>query len=62
MIKGQLVRVDNNNPVDVNTEITLVNNAMMYLFCEVKYSIGGIGVEWVSNPGQITSMYGYLTQ
>jgi hypothetical protein len=62
VIKGQLVRVDNNNPFDVNTEITLVNNAMMYLFSEVKYSIGGIGVEWVSNPGQITSMYGYLTQ
>ena len=31
-IKGQLVRSDNNIPFDANSEIALVNNAMMYLF------------------------------
>ena len=41
VIKGQLVRADNNNkPFDANTEIALVNNAMMYLFDEIKYSLG----------------------
>lgn len=62
LIKGELVRADNNNPFDANTEIALVNNAMLYLFSEVKYSIGGTVVERISNPGQITSMFGYLSQ
>src|SRR5579863_10407855 len=39
IIKGQLLRADNNNPYDVNEQVTLINNAMMYLFSEIKYSI-----------------------
>ena len=41
VIKGQLVRNDNNNPFPADAQITLVNNAMMYLFLEVSYNAGG---------------------
>ena len=60
-IKGQLVRNDNNNPYPDNTEIALVNNAMMYLFENISYQIGTQVVETISSPGQITSMLGYLS-
>jgi hypothetical protein len=60
-IKGQLVRRDNNNPYPNNTEIALVNNAMMYLFESISYQIGTQVVETISSPGQITSMLGYLS-
>ena len=62
VIKGQLVRNDNNNPFGVNDQITLVNNAMMYLFSEVIYSVGGTIMERITHPGQVTSMLGYLSQ
>ena len=60
-IKGQLVRSDNNNPFDANSEISLVNNAMMYLFNSISYDIGGNNMEKIDSPGQITSMLGYLS-
>jgi hypothetical protein len=62
VIKGKLVRNDNNNPYAANTEIALINNAMMYLFSEIKYEIGGKLMERITDPGQTTSMIGYLTQ
>ena len=62
VIKGKLVRSDNNNPHDANDEITLVNNAMMFLFSEIKYEIGGKLMERITDPGQTTCMIGYLSQ
>lgn len=61
VIKGELVRNDNNNPYVANDEIALVNNAMMYLFSEITLTLGGVVVERISSPGQITSMLGYLS-
>src|ERR1044072_9292164 len=61
VIKGQLVRADNNNRYAADAEITFVNNAMMYLFSQIKYIIGGKTMEQISDPGQITSMVAYLT-
>jgi len=60
-IKGQLVRSDNNNPFADNQDISLVNNAMMYLFENISYQIGSTVVETITSPGQITSMLGYLS-
>ena len=60
-IKGQLVRNDNNNPFNANSKVSLVNNAMMYLFESIKYQIGGTDIERITSPGQITSMFGYLS-
>ena len=60
VIKGQLVR-DNNNAYVADAEVALVNNAMMYLFSKIKYTISGKTMEEISDPGQITSMLAYLT-
>src|SRR6266581_8667960 len=49
-IKGQIRRVDNNNPYVAGSDITLINNAMMYLFSSVKYELGSTTIF----PGQIT--------
>ena len=62
IIKGQLVRNNNNNPYDADAQIALVNNAMMYLFSSVEYSVGSKLMERIINPGQVTSILGYLTQ
>jgi len=62
VIQGQLVRADNNNAYAAADEVTLINNAMMYLFSEIRYSVGGQIMERISNPGQITTMLGYLSQ
>ncbi len=59
-IKGQLVK-DDDTPFDADSQITLVNNAMMYLFKSITYQIGGTVVETITSPGQITSMFGYLS-
>lgn len=58
-IEGQLVRGDNNQPYAANTEIGLVNNAMMYLFKEISFSIDDKTMEQINNPGQATAMIGY---
>ena len=62
VITGQLVRSDNNNAYPADAEITLVNNAMMYLFSQIKLTVGGLDMGIISNPGQVTSMLAYLTQ
>jgi len=58
-IQGRLVK-DNGTLYD-NEEVTLVNNAMMFLFSEAKYSISNTEIESVLNLGYATSLFGYLT-
>src|SRR5277367_4203069 len=57
-IKGQLVKVDgtayNANDNNNADEVALVNNAMMFLFSDIRYSIGNMLVEGIQNPGQVT--------
>jgi hypothetical protein len=60
-IKGQIRRLDNNNAYVVANEITLINNAMMYLFTGIKYELGNTTIETINYPGQTTSMIGYLS-
>src|ERR1044071_8954039 len=61
LFRGQLVKNDNDNPFGANAEIALVNNAMMHLFSDIRYSINGKEIERISHPGQATSMLGYLS-
>ena len=61
-IKGQLRRNDNDNPYAAAYGVALINNAMMYLFTEVKYDLDSPNIEKLSSPGQITSLFGYLSQ
>jgi len=59
--KGQIRRADNNNAYAADAEITLINNALMYLFTGIKYELGSTTLESINNPGQTTSMIGYLS-
>ena len=58
-IDGQL-RKGNHDAYDRDDEVSLINNAMMYLFNQISYSIEGREMERITCPGQITSMLGYL--
>jgi len=40
-IKGQLIRTDNQQAFAADSEITLVNHAVMYLFSNITYEVGG---------------------
>lgn len=60
-IKGQLVRADNQGAYAADAEITLVNNAMMYLFSNITYEVGGKTMESINCPGQTTTILGYLS-
>ena len=44
-IKGQSRRNDNNNPHAEADEVALPNNAMMYLFRELKYDLDSTNIE-----------------
>lgn len=61
IFEGQLIRRDNDNPFDANNDITLVNNAMMYMFKLIDFQIGNETVESINYPGQATSILGYLS-
>ena len=58
-IKGQIRRSNNNTAFAADNEITLINNAMMYLFSNTKYELGATTIETISWPGQVTSMIDY---
>jgi hypothetical protein len=58
-IKGQIRRGDNNTAYVATDEITLINNAIMYLFTGIKYELNGTTIESINYPGQVTSMLGY---
>ena len=53
-IIGQVRRNDNDNPYAAADEVALINNAMMYLFTEMKYDIDNTNMGKLSSPGQIT--------
>ena len=61
IIEGQL-RKDNANhdAYAADDEVALVNNAMMYLFSQISYSINDKEMERIVCSGQTTSMLGYL--
>ena len=61
-ISGRLVEnVNANTAYAANAQIALINNAMMYLFSNVQYWLGGKLIETINYPGQTTSMLGYLS-
>ena len=51
-------KADGNRWDDEN--VTLTNNAVMYLFQNVKYLLGGNEIETVNHPGQASTMLGVL--
>jgi len=63
VIKGQIRRADNNAAFAAEDEITLINNAMMYLFSGMEYSLNDTSIERVAPClGQVSTMMSYLSQ
>ena len=66
--EGQILRVDNNAPFNNNNaagavtddDVTLVNDGIMHLFSEMKYSINGQPIEDILNPAISSIMLGLL--
>ena len=59
--KGQIRGAGTDQAYAADAEITLINNAIMYLFTGIKYELGSTEIETISWPGQVTSMLGYLS-
>ena len=59
IIDGQLINI-NNNAYGNNDVATLINNAIMYLFSDVRYRLASHEIEVLQNPGQATTMLGVL--
>ena len=45
---------------DINDDVALINNGMMYLFSDVRYHLASHEMEVLQNPGQATTMLGLL--
>ena len=65
-IEGQLIKRDRDNAGNIQTydggvdTATLINNAMMYLFSDVRYHLASHEIEVLQNPGYATTMLGML--
>ena len=61
-IEGQLLDSVTNQPYAADRLVALQNNAMLYLFSEVRYHIGDHEVERFQYPGQTTTIDALLTK
>ena len=60
LVEGRLVKKEDGTPYDDGDAITLVNNGIMYLFSQISYQLSNQDVETIFEPGQATTMLGYL--
>jgi hypothetical protein len=61
-VEGQLLDSVTDQPYAPNSLVALQNNAIMYLFSEVRYHINGKDVESFQYPGQTTTIDALLTK
>ena len=59
LIEGRLVKADGTAYANADL-ITLTNNAMLYLFTNIKYSLNGTEIESLNHPGVATTMLNSL--
>ena len=60
IVEGKLVKnADGSNYTNDNA-ITLINNAIMYLFSDVRYHLASHEIEVLQNPGHATTILGML--
>ena len=59
LFKGQLVK-SNKSEFTTTDKTTLINNALMYLFSNIRYRVSGQEIENLNYPGETTTMIGYL--
>ena len=57
VIEGQLLK-NIGTPYANNEYVTLINNAVMYLFSDVRYHLASHEIEVLQNPGHATTMLG----
>ena len=55
LFKGQLVK-SNNSEFTTTDKTTLINNALMYLFSNIKYRVSGQEIENLNYPGETTTI------
>ena len=62
-IEGRLQAVSASNDAQYkdDTKVILVNNAMAFLFSQIRYMINNIEIENIMSPGQATTMKGILS-
>ena len=59
-IDGQLKKAAGDAVYIATDMVTLINNAILYLFSNIKYHLGGNEIESINEPGQATTMMGLL--
>ncbi|XP_060065445.1 uncharacterized protein LOC132545774 [Ylistrum balloti] len=59
IIGGRLTKTDGTAYAN-DDNVTLTNNALMYLFSNIKYQLSGQEIESLFHPGQGTTMLGFL--
>jgi hypothetical protein len=59
IIKGSLLKENGTRYVE-DDKVSVINNAMMYLFQHITYSLSGQEIEKINYPGQATTMLGLL--
>ena len=59
LIEGRLTKADGTAYANADL-VSLTNNAMLYLFKNIKYQLSGQVIESITNPGQATTMLGLL--
>ena len=60
IVEGELIKENNNNRYERGDKIALINNAIMYLFSDVRYHLASHEIEVLQNPGYATTMLGML--
>lgn len=56
-IEGKLLKHDGG----ASTTAKLINNAIAFLFSEIRYEMGGVVIDRVRNPGLTSTMKGYIS-
>ena len=59
IIEGRLTKENGTPYLDANA-ISIINNAMVYLFKRIQYKLSGQEIENIMHPGQATTMLGLL--
>ena len=59
VIDGQLL-LNNDNPYVNGDKVALINNAIMYLFSDIRYHLASHEIEVLQNPGHATTILGLL--
>ena len=60
--EGSVVKTDNSLYKTTDKKLALINNAIMFLFDNIKYELSSTQIESVYQPGQATTMFGLLTK